>query len=172
MRSVRRSRSNLMMSSASSAMAELHHGSRRFGASGYLATRSIRTATILGQMPASTSAPLDRLKSAFGVLTGAGIKFQKSKNIGSSRSATQNDVYHSIAGVERVVVVDIRDFPSLTFIPLDSKWLLRQAHTGVLTATGLSATKFYGLLAAEFSMEEKSFDLSLALVETGPPLLS
>src|SRR4029077_19546442 len=51
-------------------------------------------------------------------LTGAGIRFQKSANIGSGRSATQNDVNDSIAGVDRVVVVDIRGFPNLTFIPL------------------------------------------------------
>lgn len=70
-------------------------------------------------------------------LTKAGIKFQKSANIGSSRSASQNDVYDAVSGVERVVVVDIRQFPELTFLPLDSKWLLRRAHEGTLTATGL-----------------------------------
>ena len=67
-------------------------------------------------------------------LTGAGIRFQKSANIGSRRSASQDDVEDAIAGIERVVVLDIRYFPSLTFIALDSKWLLRQAHKGVLTA--------------------------------------
>jgi hypothetical protein len=102
-------------------------------------------------------------------LTKAGIKFQKSTNIGSSRSATQSDVYDAVASVERVVVVDIRDFPILTFIPLDSKWLLRQAHVGSLTATGLSAAKFYSLLAEEFDLDEKPFDLSLAL-SAFPPL--
>ena len=103
-------------------------------------------------------------------LTRAGIKFQKSRNIGSSRSATQSDVYDAIAEVERVVVVDIRVFPNLTFIPLDSKWLLRQAHAGVLTARGLTAARFYGLLTEEFDIEEKPFDLSLALAVYAPAL--
>jgi len=103
-------------------------------------------------------------------LTRAGIKFQKSKNIGSSRSATQGDVYDAIADVERVVVVDIQEFPKLTFIPLDSKWLLRHAHSGTLTANGLSASRFYNLLAQEFALEERSFDLSLALTSAPAPL--
>ncbi len=105
-------------------------------------------------------------------LTKAGIKFQKSSNIGSGRSATQNDVYDAVASVERIVVVDIMDFPSPTFIPLDSKWLLRQADAGSLTANGLSAAKFYSLLAEEFYLEEKPFDLSLALSPSPSPPLS
>jgi hypothetical protein len=102
-------------------------------------------------------------------LTRAGIRFQKSANIGSGRSATQNDVDDAIAGVDRVVVVDIRGFPNLTFIPLDSRWLLRQAHKGVLSAKGLLPSRFYGLLEAEFSIEEMPFDLADAL-PASPPL--
>src|SRR5689334_15159550 len=79
-------------------------------------------------------------------LTKAGIKFQKSANIGSGRNASQIDVDDAIASVERVVVVDIRKFPNLTFIPLDTKWLLRQAHNGVLTASGLSPPRFHRML--------------------------
>jgi hypothetical protein len=97
-------------------------------------------------------------------LTRRGIKFQKSANIGSGRKATQDDVDDAVASVERVVVVDIRDFPNLTFIPLDSKWLMRQAHKGVLTVRGLRPAQFYDLLKSEFAIEEKSFDLSVALV--------
>jgi hypothetical protein len=101
-------------------------------------------------------------------LTGAGIRFQKSANIGSGRRATQDDVDNAVASVERVVVVDIRDFPKLTFIPLDSKWLMRQAHKGVLTARGLRPGQFYDLLKSEFAIEEKPFDLSVALVPPAP----
>lgn len=103
-------------------------------------------------------------------LTNAGIKFQKSANIGSGRSATQIDVDDAVASVERVVVVDIRDFPNLTFVPLDSKWLLRQAHKGALTARGLSPARFYDLLRDEFEIEQRPFDLSLALNVTTPAL--
>jgi hypothetical protein len=101
-------------------------------------------------------------------LTNAGIRFQKSANIGSGRSASQSDVDDAIAGVDRVVVVDIRDFPKLTFIPIDTRWLLRQAHKGVLTSRGLVPSKLYDLLATEFSVEEKSFDLTVALSPSPP----
>jgi hypothetical protein len=104
-------------------------------------------------------------------LTGAGIRFQKSTNIGSGRSATQNDVDDAIAGIDRVVVVDIRDFPNLTFIPLDSRWLLRQAHKGSITAKGLSASRFYDLLTTEFTIDEKPFDLTAVLVAPRLPSL-
>jgi hypothetical protein len=100
-------------------------------------------------------------------LTGAGIKFQKSANIGSGRRADQKDVDDAVAGVERVVVVDIRDFPNLTFICLDSKWLLRQAHKGVLTPRGLRPSRLYDLLRAEFTIEDEHFDLAVALEEIG-----
>jgi hypothetical protein len=103
-------------------------------------------------------------------LTNSPIKFQKSANIGSGRSATQTDVDDAVASVERVVVVDIREFPRLTFIPIDSKWLLRQAHRGALTASGLPPKRFYDLLFQEFDITHKQFDLSLALEPTAPPL--
>ena len=105
-------------------------------------------------------------------LTNAGIRFQKSANIGSGRSASQDDVDDAVASVERVVVVDIRDFPNLTFIPLDSKWLLRQAHKGSLTASGLSPGRFYNLLLGEFEIDQRQFDLSIALQATTPALSS
>lgn len=53
------------------------------------------------------------------------LKFQKSKFIGSNRSATMDDLISSIEDVERYVVVDLRGFPVLDFYPLDTKALLR-----------------------------------------------
>jgi hypothetical protein len=99
-------------------------------------------------------------------LTRAGIKFQKSKNIGSGRSATLEDVYSAIEGVERVVVVDIREFPRLRFIPLDSKWLLRRARHGKLTPTGMTAANFEAWLDSDFSVPRKDFSLDLALTDS------
>jgi hypothetical protein len=46
------------------------------------------------------------------------IKFQKSENIGSSWKATQADVDDAIYEVERVIVVDIRQFPELSPLEL------------------------------------------------------
>ena len=96
-------------------------------------------------------------------LTKSGIKFQKSKHIGSSRKATQQDVYDAICGVEHIVVADIRSFPELVFIPLDSKWLLQLAHSGRLTAAGMSESKFTKWLSESFALSTKSFDIALAL---------
>jgi hypothetical protein len=53
------------------------------------------------------------------------IKFQKSKFIGSGRSATPNDLLESVEAVERIVLVDLRQFPILNFYPIDSKDILR-----------------------------------------------
>lgn len=103
-------------------------------------------------------------------LTKSGTKFQKSANIGSGRTATQQDVIDAIASVERVVVVDIREFPNLTFIPLDSKWLLQQAFNRVITPSGLAPRRLYDLLAQQFEIEYGPFDLSLALDEAALPL--
>jgi hypothetical protein len=96
-------------------------------------------------------------------LTKSGIKFQKSAHIGSGRKAGQTDVEDAIASVERVVAVDIRDFPNLTFISLDSKWLLRQSHKGIITPRGLSPARFYDILTTEFAVKVEPFDLSLAM---------
>jgi hypothetical protein len=104
-------------------------------------------------------------------LTNSGIKFQKSANIGSGRSATQHDVYNAVAGVELVVVVDIRNFPDLTFIPIDSKWLMTKAHNGILTPRGLTAARLYNLLGAEFTVKEEPFDLAAALASCSPKSL-
>jgi len=65
------------------------------------------------------------------------IKFQKSKFVGSGRSATQADLVASIVDVERIVLVDLRQLPVLRFIPLDSKPLLGLAHAGKLSPGGM-----------------------------------
>ena len=71
-----------------------------------------------------------------------GIKFQKSKFIGSGRKATQEDLIESIESVERYVLVDLRQFPVLTFYPIDSKALLRLIRNGKLTPNGIGSARF------------------------------
>lgn len=85
-----------------------------------------------------------------GSLTNAGIKFQKSANIGAGRSANQNDVDDAIAGKDRLVVVDIGSFPHLTFIPLDTRLLLRQAHIALFPSP-TPAPEEFGLQVATSS---------------------
>lgn len=69
------------------------------------------------------------------------LKFQKSKFIGSGRKATADDLIESVESVERYVIVDLRQFPLLRFIPLDSKALLRLIREGRLTVNGISPAR-------------------------------
>lgn len=92
------------------------------------------------------------------------IKFQKSKFIGSGRSATADDLIESIESVERVVVTDLRAFPLLRFIPLDSKVLLKLVRLGKLTPSGISPTRFDAWLSDSFEITLKQVELGSALV--------
>jgi hypothetical protein len=87
------------------------------------------------------------------------IKFQKSKFIGSGRSATADDLIESIESVERVVVTDLRAFPLLRFIPLDSKVLLKLVRLGKLTPSGISPTRFDAWLSDSFEVTLKQVEL-------------
>ena len=83
---------------------------------------------------------------------GSTIKFQKSKFIGSGRSATEEDLITSIESVERYVLVDLRSFPLMRFVPLDSKALLRLIRQGKLTVSGISPRRFDAWLAEVFDV--------------------
>jgi hypothetical protein len=78
------------------------------------------------------------------------IKFQKSKFIGSGRKATPDDLIESVESVERIVIVDLRKFPVLSFYPIDSKDVLRRIRQKTLTTSGLTPKRFDEWLAAEF----------------------
>jgi hypothetical protein len=87
------------------------------------------------------------------------LKFQKSKFIGSGRSATKDDLIASLEDIERYVVVDLRQFPTLDFYPLDSKALLRLVYEGKLTVTGISPTRFDAWIQDAFDVTVKEIDL-------------
>ena len=88
------------------------------------------------------------------------IKFQKSKFIGSGRSATAEDLIASIESVERVVVVDLRHFPLLRFVPLDSKPLLRLIREGRLSTAGLTPRRFDSWLDETFAVSVTQITLA------------
>ncbi len=97
-------------------------------------------------------------------LTEAGIRFQRSVNTGGGRKpASQEDVIDAINAVDRVVVVDIREFPLVSFMALNSKWLLKKAYEKAITPNGLKAKRFYNLVNDDFVLTEKPFDLALVL---------
>jgi hypothetical protein len=80
------------------------------------------------------------------------IKFQQSKFMGSGRSCSQDDLIHSLENVETMVVVDLREFPAVSFYPLNTKSLLRLAHSGRLTPGGMSAKRFDAWIAETFAV--------------------
>lgn len=87
------------------------------------------------------------------------IKFQKSKFIGSGRSATTEDLIASLEDIERYVIVDLRAFPTLDFYPLDTKRLLKLVYEGKLTTSGISPSRFDQWVADTFAVTVKDFVL-------------
>jgi hypothetical protein len=87
------------------------------------------------------------------------IKFQKSKFIGSGRTANKEDLIASLEEIERYVIVDLRKFPTLSFYPLDTKSLLRLVHLGKLTVTGITPTRFDAWVSDTFAVTVKDFIL-------------
>lgn len=87
------------------------------------------------------------------------LKFQKSKFIGSGRSATMDDLIASVEDVERYVIVDLRSFPVLDFYPLDTKALLRLIREGKLTTGGISPARFDNWIADAFDTRIREIDL-------------
>ncbi len=90
------------------------------------------------------------------------IKFQKSKFIGSGRKATASDLIDSVEGVERIVIVDLREFPVLDFYPIDSKALLRLIRHGKLTASGIGSKRFDLWIHEAFDISVKPIALGSA----------
>lgn len=87
------------------------------------------------------------------------LKFQKSKFIGSGRSATNEDLIASVEGVERYIIVDLRGFPTMDFYPLDTKALLRLIYEGKLTVNGITPTRFDNWIADAFHVSLKEIEL-------------
>jgi hypothetical protein len=87
------------------------------------------------------------------------IKFQKSKFIGSGRSATNEDLIASVEDVERYIIVDLRGFPTMDFYPLDTKALLRLIYEGKLTVSGITPSRFDNWIADAFDVSLKEIEL-------------
>jgi hypothetical protein len=88
-----------------------------------------------------------------------GIKFQKSKFIGSGRHTTPDDLLESLESVERYVVVDLRQFPLLRFYPIDSKLLLRLVRQGKLNGSGITSKRFDAWIEESFSTTTRRISL-------------
>ncbi|MGH8541993.1 MAG: hypothetical protein ACRETW_16000 [Stenotrophobium sp.] len=92
-------------------------------------------------------------------LTNSGVKFQKSKFVGSGRSCTHEDLIDSINDCERYVVVDITKFPEVRFVIVLSRILAKAAQAKHLTPGGWSESKFYGWLGTAFEVSSETVEL-------------
>jgi hypothetical protein len=95
------------------------------------------------------------------------IKFQKSKYIGSGRTATRQHLVDSVNDVERVVVVDISRFPELTLYPIDSKDLLGEIWAGTLTTSGFTPKRFRNWLNTNFEIVAKDINIPIPTPPAG-----
>jgi hypothetical protein len=89
------------------------------------------------------------------------IRFQKSKFIGSNRKGTIEDLIQSVEEVERVVLVDLRRFPTLSFYPIDSKAVLKLIRIGKLTLNGMTPRRFDAWSSEEFDLQPHEIDLPI-----------
>lgn len=87
------------------------------------------------------------------------VKFQKSGYQGKGRKCTQQDLITSLREVDRVIVADIRHFPSVDMILLRSKWLEQKAIDQVLKPTGWTPKKFYKSIQEDYKIEIEPFSL-------------
>lgn len=76
-------------------------------------------------------------------LTKSGIRFQKSKFMGSGRHCNINNLIESIQDIDFEIVVDILDFPCIIMSPVDKDKLLYLINNGELTMSGFNRKQFY-----------------------------
>jgi hypothetical protein len=105
--------------------------------------------------------PIGRFDISVRCFNKGSIKFQKSKFIGFGRSASADDLIASVEEVERMVIVDLRQFPLLSFYPIDSKSVLRLIRLGELTKSGLTPRRFDAWIARDFNVVYKIIDLPI-----------
>jgi hypothetical protein len=80
------------------------------------------------------------------------IRFQESGDQGKGRECDLAALIAALERIETVVVVDVRGWPAVNFIPVDSKALLRLVREGGLGVKGLSAKQFDAWLARAFAV--------------------
>lgn len=71
-----------------------------------------------------------------------GIKFQRSRNKGSGRTCTTESLLADLKGVDYHIIVDMRAFPEVNFVPIRSKELILHVNRGNLTCSGWSGKRF------------------------------
>lgn len=88
-------------------------------------------------------------------LTRRGVKFQQSRDVGSGRASTRDRLIAAIEGCDRVLVVDIVEFPTVSFVPVDATRLVGAVHRGDLKVRGWTRAQFYAWVMATYSVSRQ-----------------
>lgn len=86
---------------------------------------------------------LGELRVCIRSLTSAGIRFQRSGNIGSGRTCTRQALVDALSDIAYVIAVDITQFPVIHTLPTPASRLLALVEAGKLTPSGMSRIRFY-----------------------------
>ena len=92
-------------------------------------------------------------------LTKSGIKFQQSKYVGYGRKTDQEGLIASIEACDRIIVVNITEFPTVRFIPIDAPRLVGAAYRGTLTTSCWRKPAFYAWLHATYDVSEVTLSI-------------
>ena len=92
-------------------------------------------------------------------LSPAGVKFQQSKFVGIKRTGTKEDLLASVEACDRVVVVDVTDFPEVRFIPIDGTRLVSAVHRNELGLNGWKPVRLRRWLEATYSVSEVTLSI-------------
>jgi hypothetical protein len=82
-------------------------------------------------------------KVSIKTLSKNGIKFQKSKYIGSGRFCEIKDLIESIKCVDLYIICDNTNFPIINFISLSSDYLINCVKNNILNQNGWNLKQFY-----------------------------
>jgi hypothetical protein len=100
-------------------------------------------------------------------LTRGGVKFQQSRDVGIGRTSTRDRLIAAIEACDRVLVVDVVEFPVVGFVPVDATRLVGAVHRGDLTTGGWSRPRLHGWLGATYRISRLPLNL---LHSPHPPL--
>jgi hypothetical protein len=94
------------------------------------------------------------MKISVKALTGGQLKFQQSKYVGFGRKTDKEGLIKSIEECDRIVVVDLTEFPTVRFLPIDTARLVGAAHKGELTTNGWSNRQLYAWANTTYEISE------------------
>jgi hypothetical protein len=92
-------------------------------------------------------------------LTTGKLKFQQSKYVGFGRKTNKDGLIKSIEECDRIVIVDLTEFPIVRFLPIDSARLVGAAHKGDLTTNGWSHKQVQAWVKKTYDISEIELDI-------------